>query len=70
MSPVEEPPTGTQTGAAADDVRSDVLDLSDLTPGDLDALPDTALASALRRVLRDALSDESVFCAFDSAFED
>ncbi|MFF7244790.1 FxSxx-COOH cyclophane-containing RiPP peptide [Embleya sp. NPDC008237] len=69
MSPVEEPPTGTQTGAA-DDVRSDVLDLSDLTPGDLDALPDTALASALRRVLRDALSDESVFCAFDSAFED
>ena len=56
--------------STAHDIRSDLIDLTGVTPADFDQLPDTALAAALRRVVKDTLRGSShPFSAFQSALE-
>ncbi|NBM18610.1 FxSxx-COOH cyclophane-containing RiPP peptide [Streptomyces sp. GC420] len=50
------------------DGEFDVLNLCGVTPAELDALPDNALAESLRRVVRDTIErTHTQVASFDSA---
>jgi FXSXX-COOH protein len=53
--------------AASDDLSSPLVDLTDVHLADLRAMDETALGSALRRILEEADRPQEVVAGFQSA---
>ncbi|MEU4679281.1 FxSxx-COOH cyclophane-containing RiPP peptide [Micromonospora sp. NPDC023737] len=50
-------------------LRSDLIDLTDVDPAALDALPDTVLLAALRRLERRTAAPDAQYAGFESVLD-